>query len=733
MSLAVSAPVAAEEPTIESTSADTANVENPASNAALIKRLYRTVFGRDAEPAGLKYWLEAMANGATYEDVVHAFLSSSEWTVLLGSEVSNEDYVEHLYMNGFGRASDDPGKAYWVKVLEGGVPRADLVIFFAESEEQRNATEQSKDFSLDVLHINDHHSHVAEEDITLDFGGVEAEVALGGFPRVVAAINQLEASSTADAVAKVHAGDAITGTLYYSLFKGEVDAALMNQVCLDVFALGNHEFDDSDEGLVNFLDDLNDSDCGTPVLAANIEPKIGTPLAPVAVDDYIQPFVIKTYGDQKVGYIGIDIKQKTQVSSSPLDTTAFFDEVETAQKYIDVLTAKGIDKIVLVTHQGYQTDITMASMLSGADAIIGGDSHSLIGDFDVLGLSPEGEYPTIVEDKTGLPVCVVQAWQYSYVVGQLNIQWDEYGQIYECDGTPRLLIEGPYMHDIPDPEDAEEEISVAYDGADLATIEAFVDKTDELLVIAPDAASQTILDGYSEEVEILQMTVIGTATEDLCLARIPGNTGRTALPDCVTEGVPHGGDIQQLVTYAFADRAFDADLALQNSGGVRVDVETGDYTIADAYTLLPFANTIFNLEMTGAEVKASLEEAVSNIIEEGGSSGAYPYAAYLRWDVDMTAAAGSRFSNLEFRAKGTDTWVPFDLTKTYTVAANSFMASGGDGYITLKAVVADGRGVDTFIDYAQGFIDYIEDDLEGTIARVPESDYSTQGFVPAAG
>ncbi|MEZ5343198.1 MAG: 5'-nucleotidase C-terminal domain-containing protein [Acidimicrobiales bacterium] len=274
---------------------------------------------------------------------------------------------------------------------------------------------------------------------------------------------------------------------------------------------------------------------------------------------------------------------------------------------------------------------------------------------------------------------------------------------------------------------------VAYDGAELASIESVIAATPELLVISPDEAAQAILDSYSEQVDILKGTVIGTATENLCLARIPQNAGQTKIPDCVTEGIPHGGDIQQLVTYAFADRAFDADIALQNSGGVRVDVTPGDYTVADAYSLLPFANTIYNLEMTGTEIKASLEEGLGNILDAGGSSGAYPYAAYLRWDVDMTAAAGSRFSNLEFREKGTDTWVPFDMNRTYTVAANSFMASGGDGYATLKAVVADGRGVDTYIDYAQGFIDYIEQDLAGTIARVPVTDYSTQGFTPPAG
>jgi 5'-nucleotidase / UDP-sugar diphosphatase len=77
-------------------------------------------------------------------------------------------------------------------------------------------------------------------------------VPFGGFPRVTAKIKELE--SRLDNVVKVHAGDAITGTLFYTLFKGEADAALMNTACFDVFALGNHEFDDGDADLAKFLD-----------------------------------------------------------------------------------------------------------------------------------------------------------------------------------------------------------------------------------------------------------------------------------------------------------------------------------------------------------------------------------------------------------------------------------------------------------------------------------------------
>ena len=78
--------------------------------------------------------------------------------------------------------------------------------------------------------------------------------------------------------------------IFFTLFKGEADAALMNEVCFDAFALGNHEFNEGDAGLAKFLDFLNAGECNTPVLAANVKPEVGvSALTPNSETDYIQP------------------------------------------------------------------------------------------------------------------------------------------------------------------------------------------------------------------------------------------------------------------------------------------------------------------------------------------------------------------------------------------------------------------------------------------------------------
>ncbi len=692
-----------------------------------IERAYLTILGRAPEAGGLNYWLEQQGQGVSYDVIVEAFLASPERAARFGPNQSVGDFLDQLYQDAFGRAADPAGKQYWMDQLAAGATRRSIVLNFADSVEQRVRTLPTEDFTLNVLHINDHHSHLKQDKGDLIFDGVKTRVKLGGFPSLVTKFKELEAELAGENVVKLHAGDAISGTLFYSLFEGEADAALMNEVCFDYFAPGNHEFDNGDVGLKLFLDFLAQGDCGTPSLAANVIPELGTPLNPVIGSPYLRPYSVAPYGDgQYVGYIGLDIADKTKNSSSPLESTQFLDEVATAQRYADALTGAGVDKIVLITHYQYASDLKLASMVSNVDLIIGGDSHTLLGDFDSVGFNSSGPYPTMTTDRNGVPVCVAQAWQYSAIVGQLEVNFDEFGHIADCGGTPHMILGDSFQQ--KDSEGNRQEVTGATRDAVLAAVAA----NPNLSVVTPDPAAQAILDVFDEQVAELEQVVIANVTEDLCLERIP-NQGRSSITGCQALTAQHGGDIQMLVAEAFRTRSFESDIAIQNAGGVRIDVPVGPFTIADAYTVLPFANTLVNLDLSGAELKSVIEEGTENAIREGGSTGAYPYAAGLRWDMDMTAANGSRVSNLEYQAKGTTAWVALDPAATYKVVTNSFAASGGDGNDTFKAASDAGRAVDTNLNYAQTFIDYVQDDLAGSIAKLPTDYYSTQGFVPLPG
>lgn len=570
---------------------------------------------------------------------------------------------------------------------------------------------------LTILHINDHHSHLAADgSMDLILAGERTRVSGGGFPMLA---TQFEALSDENPnVLKLHAGDAMMGSLYFTLFKGEADAALMNTICFDAFALGNHEFDLGDAGLRDFIDFLRKGDCGTPVLAANVLPEVGvSPLAPKAQNDYILPYVIKEIGGAKVGIIGIDIKKKTMESSSPDPTTQFLDEAETAQKYIDELTASGIDRIVLLTHVQYANDLAMAKTLKGVDVIIGGDSHTLLGeDFAELGLSPKGPYPTVVTNAEGATVCVAQAWEYARVVGELHVDFNQDGTVARCSGTPHLPLADSFKRKNADGDRVELEAD------DRQAVLAAIAEHPNLRLSLEDEEAKSVLATFASVVDERKAEVVGTASSDLCLERIPGQ-GRSKICEAsATAG--HGSDITMLVAYAFREMSKTGEIAIQNGGGVRIDVPAGPISIGTAYELLPFSNTLVELTMTGAEINAVLEDALDYALQPDGSTGAFPYAAGLRWSIDLSAAKGGRFSGLEYKGPKDSAWTPLDPKRRYKVITNDYIAAGRDGYATFKTVTEDGRSLDTYLDYAQSFVDFVKQ--RGTVGKLPVEDYSTQ-------
>ncbi|WP_163132015.1 NAD nucleotidase [Agarivorans sp. Alg241-V36] len=587
-----------------------------------------------------------------------------------------------------------------------------------------DSTPSPQPLSINVLHVNDHHSHLqADTGIDLNLAGEETRVSVGGFPKIVAKINELAAAK--DNVLKLHAGDAITGDLYYTLFKGEADAALMNEVCFDAFALGNHEFDGGDAGLKTFLEFLYSPTCQTQVLAANVEPEVGvSPLAPVTRWDYFQPYMIKSFGDAQVGIIGIDIATKTKNSSSPDTTTQFHDEATTAQMYIDELKGKGVNNIILLTHYQYSNDLELAAKLTDVDVIIGGDSHTLLGDFEALGLNSAGEYPTMRTNLDGDPVCIAQAWQYSAVVGDLAITFDGNGKLESCAGTPHLLLADSFKR-----KDSNGD-RVELVGAERTAVTDDVAANANLSIVSDDENAAAVLAVYAAEVDVLKQAVVGSVAQDLCFERIPGQ-GRSTLCD-VSATNANGSDISNLVAQAFLEQAVRGEVAIQNAGGVRNDVPQGDYTIGDAYTLLPFANTLVYLEMTGAEIKTVLNEAVDYALDPEGSTGAYPYAAGLRYKVDMSQAAGARLYDVEVKAKGTSDWITLADSDSFTVVTNNYIAGGRDGYFSFADIAADeSKFEDSFLDYAQSFVDYVE--RRGSIDKLPLENYSTQMFYDTDG
>ncbi len=593
-------------------------------------------------------------------------------------------------------------------------------------DDDNEQAEEGEGLQLNIAHINDHHSQLEPfSDTSIQLDGQEVRVELGGFSRVTSLFHKAE--EELPNLIKLHAGDAITGTLYYTFYQGQADADMMNTVCFDAFALGNHEFDNSDAGLKTFLDYLSTDVCETPVLAANVKPAIGTPLAATAVDDYIKPYTIKEVEGRSVGIIGIDIKGKTQNSSRPLETTVFQDETVAAQAAIDELKGQGVEHIILLTHQGYENDQAMAAALSGVDVIIGGDSHSLLGDFSAVGYDASGPYPTQTTNLDGDTVCIGQAWEYAKAMGIMQVSFDAGGRVDSCAGQSALVIGDSFKKD-----DGTGNF-VAVSEAEQADLLAIIDAMPELQVAAQDAEAEAVLASYKDRIHEKKAEVIGFANEAFCLVRVPGeSTNRSAgVAGCAAANtLAKGSDAAQLVAEAFLDASLRADFALQNAGGVRIPVQAGDITYNTAFTLLPFTNVLVELDITGQEVVQALEDAVSNHLDSAQSTGSQPYAAGLRWDLDMSQPKGTRFSNVEVKNAG-GSWVAINPAQTYVMVTNDFIAEGRDGYTALGEVTADGRSTNTFLLYTQSLVDYLL--KTGMVSPPLRADYSHQQVIEANG
>ncbi len=561
--------------------------------------------------------------------------------------------------------------------------------------------------SVKIIHTNDHHSHLDSDTYDLVLNGVATRLQIGGFTRLVSIIEQERDSSSI----LLNSGE-LNGTLYFSLFKGEPDFKVFNEIQLDAYALGNHEFDEGDGRLAELIEIAN-----FPIVSSNALPEAASPL--YRVKDKIKPYILKEVNGQKIGIIGILKVEKTKNSSLVSDDVAFTPEIETAQKYVQELEGLGVNKIILLSHVGYYNDVVFAKQVPGIDVIVGGDTHSLLGktaDLEAIGLSPMyagqtgpfagsshdgvenealGAYPTTVTGPTGEPVHIVQAWSYAHGVGILNVNFDADGIATKAEGHIVIPVAGPFLQ--KDAEGNRVEVAEEVKEQLLAAIEA-----SPILTFAPVSDTvEKVIAPYRAKIEASMAVTIGTIAETMGFERIPTPfaTGET----------PSGSYAAYVVAEAFRQANPRIDFAIQNAGGVRTEFLQGAFTIGDAVKALPFSNTVVMLDMTGSEIKKVLNEAAYYSLNSG-STGAFPYAAGLRYDANLSGAEGEIIVNVEMQERATGTWSALDDNGVYTVSTNSFTALGKDNYLTFKEVrdADPGKFEDTYIKYFVPLKEYIE-------------------------
>ncbi|MDU0478148.1 bifunctional UDP-sugar hydrolase/5'-nucleotidase [Staphylococcus chromogenes] len=137
------------------------------------------------------------------------------------------------------------------------------------------------------------------------------------------------------------------------------------------------------------------------------------------------------------------------------------------------------------------------------------------------------------------------------------------------------------------------------------------------------------------------------------------------------------------------------DLGLINPGGVRADLNAGEVTYKEVFDVQPFANDMTYATLTGAEIKAVLEQQwqTKNGNETTTLLG---WSNNFSYTFDLTRPKGDRITSISVDG------APIDPAKSYVVAAGAFLLNGGDGFTALKNGTMKSTGildVDLFTDY----------------------------------
>jgi len=571
----------------------------------------------------------------------------------------------------------------------------------------RAGAQSAPDFTATFIHVNDTHSRFepAQTRLKLDLGAGLGEkqvyVELGGFPQAADVINRLRARAVNPVL--IHSGDFFQGSLYFTKYEGEADLAFWDKMGLTAATLGNHEFDKGPSLLAKHI--LGRS--AFPVVVSNVDFSRETVLGGFAP----KPYIIKDLGKQRIGFVGA-VTEETAFISSPGKNMIFGDPVRAVQKAVDELTGKGVNKIVLISHLGYDADRVLAARTTGVDVIIGAHSHTLLGDWTTLGLSAGGRYPTVLKNGDGDTVLVVQAWEWAKVIGDLKVDFDAAGKIVSWAGTPAAVVGDSWfrVYDLPDQKGELKRVQFVrsasgvdvgeYDGKgyapvsgdleklymnDYAALESALAAQPALAVTAGDPGMRMLVAGYQAGIKELQTTVAAQVGEDM---RRGLNSGMG----------PIVADAMRAKT--------GARIALYNAGGIRSDLAQGPLTVAQVYEVIPFGNTLVVAKMKGSDVIRAIEDGVEfGFAKRNKEFSGSPllYVSGVKFDLNYSKPDGSRLSNV-LVLEG-DAYKAIDLSAVYTVVMNSFMAAGGDLFNTLKA--APGK-IDTGYIDAEALLEYVK-------------------------
>jgi len=496
--------------------------------------------------------------------------------------------------------------------------------------------------TMTILHVNDTHSYVIPHNVLLKIDGRDTVATAGGYSLLNSAVEDIR--SREKNVLLLHAGDVLEGTIWTPKFHGLADIDAMNAMRFDALELGNHDFSKNVEEAAALVDRAM-----FPVLAANMD----VSREPLLTG--IRPYVISDLSGERVGIIGL-ITPDTAFLSYPGKNVVFLPTADTAREYISELNRAGVNKIIILSHLGYENDVKLAKEVAGIDIIVGGHTATFMGgpEFEQIGLKPEMPYPTEMVGPDGDKVLIVQAWESNQLLGQIKLDFDDRGRIIDFTGQPFIYStngfniedEWGWSHLCPCRPEYAQIISV------VTKIPGF-----KLYWNSPDM--DAVLQPYVVQISGDLNSVIAVADQNLLrgLNKGPG----------------------PLIADAFLWSAKrvnpDVNFAVYDSYNIRSDILKGNILRNDIEMVLALRQNLATMKVKGSLIKLLLEMGIDSHIKVNDPPPCFEISG-LKMTIDMNRKSGDRITTMQVR-QADGSYADMDMDAEYTMVTTDYLADKG--------------------------------------------------------
>lgn len=581
-------------------------------------------------------------------------------------------------------------------------------------------------FTLQILHASDEEA------------GIPALQDAIGFSAVMNALDAQYANTL-----KLTSGDLFIAGPFFNASQdlytrqGIADILIHNELGWDAAAVGNHEFDAGTSAFYNAIApnanikgvgiDPNTGFTGAnfPYLATNLDystdssnlKNLVVPPAEAPKPASLTKSVVVDVNGEQVGVIGAVVPYLPQIAnigaitmltdpnSRDIETNAQL-IADSVQPFVDELVAKGINKIVLMTHlQQFEIEQALASKLRNVDILMGGGSHRVMANAedalrqDETQTPPEllQPYPQVFKDADGKDIYLVNtAANYRYV-GRLIVDFDPDGNIIRIGDDS-----GAYATDIAGVDGLYEE--------DITTFEQVKAVADPELVAIVDHVGEFI---NSKDSNIFGNTAVwlnglrsSVRSEETNLGNLTADANLWYAEQYgfdIDISVKNGGGIRDQIGVSYIDGGTNELIQLPPQANPAVGKEEGDVSQLDIENSLRFNNKLSVADISAQGIKDLAEHFVAQW-REGATPGQFGQIGgfSFSFDPDNTpieftrdsnglatgvAVQGQRIQNLVLnRPDGTKEAIVLDgelvvnPDRTYKMVILDFLATGGDGY-----------------------------------------------------